>query len=46
MTPEQNTSQREVRNYPERLIPHSSTGGGIPERIGVNGSKCLCRAYP
>jgi cytochrome c-type protein NapB len=43
MTPEQNTSQREIRNYPEQppLIPHSIEG----YEISLNGNKCLsCHA--
>jgi cytochrome c-type protein NapB len=43
MTPEQNTSQREARNYPEQppLIPHSIEG----YEISINGNKCLsCHA--
>jgi cytochrome c-type protein NapB len=43
MTPEQNTSQREVRNYPEQppLIPHSTEG----YEISMRGNKCLsCHA--
>jgi len=43
MTPEQNTSVREPRNYPEQppLIPHSTEG----YEISVNGNKCLsCHA--
>src|SRR4051794_26046653 len=43
LTPEQNTSEREPRNYPEQppLIPHSIEG----YEISVNGNKCLsCHA--
>ena len=43
MTPEQNTSQRDIRNYPEQppLIPHSTEG----YEISINGNKCLsCHA--
>src|SRR5262249_39449639 len=43
MTPEQNTSEREVRNYPEQppLIPHSTEG----YEISANANKCLsCHA--
>jgi cytochrome c-type protein NapB len=43
MTPEQNSLQREVRNYPEQppLIPHSTEG----YEVSINGNKCLsCHA--
>jgi cytochrome c-type protein NapB len=43
MTPEQNTSEREARNYPEQppLIPHSIEG----YEISIRGNKCLsCHA--
>ena len=43
MTPEQNTSQREPRNYPEQppVIPHSIEG----YEVSINGNKCLsCHA--
>jgi cytochrome c-type protein NapB len=43
MTPEQNTSEREPRNYPEQppLIPHSIEG----YEVTVRGNKCLsCHA--
>ena len=39
MTPMRNTSEREVRNYPEQppVIPHSIEG----YQIDLNGNKCL-----
>jgi cytochrome c-type protein NapB len=43
LTPEQNTSEREVRNYPEQppLIPHSTEG----YEVSIRGNKCLsCHA--
>jgi cytochrome c-type protein NapB len=43
MTPEQNTSEREIRNYPEQppLIPHSTEG----YEVSLNANKCLsCHA--
>ena len=43
MTPEQNTSVREPRNYPEQppLIPHSTEG----YEVSIHGNKCLsCHA--
>ena len=43
MTPELNTSEREVRNYPEQppVIPHSTEG----YEVSVHGNKCLsCHA--
>jgi cytochrome c-type protein NapB len=43
MTPEQNTSVREPRNYPEQppLIPHSIEG----YEVSIRGNKCLsCHA--
>jgi cytochrome c-type protein NapB len=43
MTPEQNTSLREPRNYPEQppLIPHSTEG----YEVSIQGNKCLsCHA--
>jgi nitrate reductase (cytochrome), electron transfer subunit len=43
MTPEQNTSEREARNYPEQppLIPHTTEG----YQVDINGNKCLsCHA--
>jgi len=43
MTPEQNTSIREPRNYPEQppLIPHSTEG----YEVSIRGNKCLsCHA--
>jgi cytochrome c-type protein NapB len=43
MTPEQNTSEREARNYPEQppLIPHSTEG----YEVSVHANKCLsCHA--
>jgi len=43
MTPEQNTSEREARNYPEQppLIPHSTEG----YEVSIHGNKCLsCHA--
>jgi cytochrome c-type protein NapB len=43
MTPEQNTSLREPRNYPEQppLIPHSTEG----YEVSIHGNKCLsCHA--
>src|SRR5262245_54538238 len=43
MTPEQNTSEREARNYPEQppLIPHSTEG----YEVSINANKCLsCHA--
>ena len=43
MTPTRNTSEREVRNYPEQppVIPHSIEG----YQIDINGNKCLsCHA--
>jgi nitrate reductase (cytochrome), electron transfer subunit len=43
MTPMRNTSEREVRNYPEQppVIPHSIDG----YQIDINGNKCLsCHA--
>jgi len=43
ITPEQNTSLREPRNYPEQppVIPHSIEG----YEVSVNGNKCLsCHA--
>jgi cytochrome c-type protein NapB len=43
MTPEQNTSDREARNYPEQppVIPHSTEG----YEVSINGNKCLsCHA--
>ena len=43
MTPEQNTSVREPRNYPEQppLIPHSTEG----YEVSINANKCLsCHA--
>ena len=43
MTPTRNTSEREVRNYPEQppVIPHSIDG----YQIDINGNKCLsCHA--
>jgi cytochrome c-type protein NapB len=43
ITPEQNSAQREVRNYPEQppLIPHSTEG----YEISLRGNKCLsCHA--
>src|SRR5262245_24451460 len=43
MTPEQNTSEREARNYPEQppVIPHSTEG----YEVSVRGNKCLsCHA--
>jgi len=43
MTPQRNTSEREVRNYPEQppVIPHSIEG----YQVDLNGNKCLsCHA--
>jgi cytochrome c-type protein NapB len=43
ITPEQNSAQREARNYPEQppLIPHSTEG----YEISLRGNKCLsCHA--
>jgi cytochrome c-type protein NapB len=43
ITPEQNSAQRETRNYPEQppLIPHSTEG----YEISLRGNKCLsCHA--
>ena len=43
MTPMRNTSEKEVRNYPEQppVIPHSIDG----YQIDMNGNKCLsCHA--
>ena len=43
MTPEQNTSVREPRNYPEQppVIPHSTEG----YEVSTNANKCLsCHA--
>ncbi len=43
MTPMRNTSEREVRNYPEQppVIPHTTEG----YQIDLNGNKCLsCHA--
>ena len=43
MTPEQNTSVREPRNYPEQppVIPHSTEG----YEVSIQGNKCLsCHA--
>ena len=43
MTPEQNTSIREPRNYPEQppVIPHSTEG----YEVSINANKCLsCHA--
>ena len=43
MTPMRNTSEREVRNYPEQppVIPHSIDG----YQVDLNGNKCLsCHA--
>ena len=43
MTPQQNTSEREARNYPEQppLIPHSIEG----YEVSINANKCLsCHA--
>jgi cytochrome c-type protein NapB len=43
MTPTRNTTQKEVRNYPEQppLIPHSIDG----YQVDLNGNKCLsCHA--
>ncbi len=43
MTPPRNTSEKEVRNYPEQppVIPHSIDG----YQIDINGNKCLsCHA--
>ena len=43
MTPTRNTTEREVRNYPEQppLIPHSIDG----YQVDLNGNKCLsCHA--
>lgn len=43
ITPEQNTSEREPRNYPEQppLIPHSIEG----YEVSIHGNKCLsCHA--
>jgi cytochrome c-type protein NapB len=43
MTPMRNTSEKEVRNYPEQppVIPHSIEG----YQIDINGNKCLsCHA--
>jgi len=43
MTPMRNTSEREIRNYPEQppVIPHSIDG----YQIDINGNKCLsCHA--
>jgi cytochrome c-type protein NapB len=43
MTPEQNSAQREARNYPEQppLIPHSIEG----YEVSIRGNKCLsCHA--
>ena len=43
MTPQRNTSEREIRNYPEQppLIPHSIEG----YQVDLNGNKCLsCHA--
>jgi nitrate reductase (cytochrome), electron transfer subunit len=43
LTPEQNTSEREPRNYPEQppLIPHSIEG----YEVSIHGNKCLsCHA--
>lgn len=43
MTPLRNTSEREIRNYPEQppLIPHSIEG----YQVDLNGNKCLsCHA--
>ena len=43
LTPEQNTSEREPRNYPEQppLIPHSIEG----YEVSIRGNKCLsCHA--
>ena len=43
MTPTRNTSEKEVRNYPEQppVIPHSIEG----YQIDINGNKCLsCHA--
>jgi nitrate reductase (cytochrome), electron transfer subunit len=43
MTPEQNTSEREVRNYPEQppLIPHSTEG----YEVSIRANRCLsCHA--
>jgi len=43
MTPEQNTSEREARNYPEQppVIPHSTEG----YEVSIHGNKCLsCHA--
>ena len=43
MTPPRNTTEREVRNYPEQppVIPHSIEG----YQIDINGNKCLsCHA--
>jgi nitrate reductase (cytochrome), electron transfer subunit len=43
MTPEQNTSVREPRNYPEQppVIPHSTEG----YEVSINANKCLsCHA--
>ena len=43
ITPEQNTSEREARDYPEQppLIPHSIEG----YEVSIRGNKCLsCHA--
>jgi cytochrome c-type protein NapB len=43
MTPEQNTSEREARNYPEQppLIPHSTEG----YEVSIHANRCLsCHA--
>ena len=43
MTPMRNTSEKEVRNYPEQppVIPHSIEG----YQIDINGNKCMsCHA--
>ena len=43
MTPEINTSEREVRNYPEQppVIPHTTEG----YEVSIHGNKCLsCHA--
>ena len=43
MTPTRNTTEREVRNYPEQppLIPHSTEG----YEVSIRGNKCLsCHA--
>jgi nitrate reductase (cytochrome), electron transfer subunit len=43
MTPQRNTTQKEIRNYPEQppLIPHAIDG----YQVDLNGNKCLsCHA--